>query len=115
MDIPSGLITIWNSTAASIPTGWVECDGNNGTPDLRDRFVVGAGGAFSVGDTGGSQTHDHDFTSDGHTHILEPAPPNELPSALGFQINYDNQAVSGTTGPANHDPPNFSLVFIMFL
>ena len=40
--IPSGVIVMWNSTVASIPTGWVLCDGNNSTPDLRDRFIVGA-------------------------------------------------------------------------
>ena len=37
------MIIMWNSTVASIPTGWVLCDGNNNTPDLRNRFVVGAG------------------------------------------------------------------------
>ena len=36
-----GMIIMWNSTVASIPTGFVLCDGNNGTPDLRGRFVVG--------------------------------------------------------------------------
>lgn len=39
---PSGAIAIW--TGSSIPAGWVLCDGNNGTPDLTNRFVRGADG-----------------------------------------------------------------------
>ena len=40
--IPVGGIILWSGTIASIPSGWVLCDGNNSTPDLRNRFVVGA-------------------------------------------------------------------------
>ena len=40
--MPSGVITMWSGTVATIPTGWVLCDGNNSTPDLRDKFIVGA-------------------------------------------------------------------------
>lgn len=43
----------WSGSTEDIPEGWVLCDGNNGTPDLRNRFVVGAGGDYAVGDTGG--------------------------------------------------------------
>jgi len=46
---PSGGIIIWSGAASAIPTGWVLCDGNNSTPDLRDKFVVGA--SNSTGDT----------------------------------------------------------------
>ena len=53
---PSGCIAIWCSTEGSIPAGWYLCDGLNGTPNLVDRFVVGAGGHYTVGDTGGSDT-----------------------------------------------------------
>ena len=51
--VPSGIIAMWSGEVASIPGGWALCDGDNGTPDLRDRFIVGAGGDYSVGDTGG--------------------------------------------------------------
>lgn len=54
--IPSGLIVIWNGDASSVPAGWAICNGSNGTPDLRDRFVVGAGGSYSQGTTGGGST-----------------------------------------------------------
>lgn len=40
--LPAGTILMWNSTVATIPSGWVLCDGNNSTPDLRDKFIVGA-------------------------------------------------------------------------
>ena len=52
----SGMIILWSGAANAIPSGFVLCDGNNSTPDLRDRFVVGAGNSYSVGDTGGSNT-----------------------------------------------------------
>jgi hypothetical protein len=53
---PSGGIIIWSGSAASIPSGWVLCNGSNSTPDLRDKFVIGAGSTYAVGDTGGSAT-----------------------------------------------------------
>jgi len=54
VSIPTGLISLWSGSTASIPSGWQICDGTNGTPDLRDRFVVGAGSSYAVGDTGGA-------------------------------------------------------------
>ena len=51
--VPAGAIVMWSGSIASIPTGYVICNGSNGTPDLRDRFVVGSGTTYSVGDTGG--------------------------------------------------------------
>ena len=53
-DIPSGVIVMWSGAANAIPNGWALCNGSNGTPDLRGRFVVGAGDTYSVGDTGGA-------------------------------------------------------------
>lgn len=52
--IPTGGIIIWSGLANAIPSGWALCDGSNGTPDLRDRFVLGAG-THEVGETGGSE------------------------------------------------------------
>ena len=53
---PTGIIAIWSGSVATIPIGWLLCDGTNGTLDLRDKFIVGAGGTYAVGDTGGSNT-----------------------------------------------------------
>ena len=52
----AGMIVMWSGAVASIPAGWSLCDGTNGTPDLRGRFIVGAGGSYAVGATGGAET-----------------------------------------------------------
>jgi len=54
--VPTGLISMWSGSSSSVPSGWTLCDGSNGTPDLRDRFVVGAGDEYSSGDTGGENS-----------------------------------------------------------
>jgi len=54
--MPSGGIIMWSGSTDDIPTTWALCDGLNGTPDLRDRFVVGAGSSYSVGATGGANS-----------------------------------------------------------
>jgi hypothetical protein len=75
--LPTGTIVLWSGSIGSIPAGWVLCNGSNGTPDLRDRFVVGAGSTYAVDATGGSAnaivvSHTHTATSTvtdpGHTH-----------------------------------------------
>lgn len=81
--IPTGVIVMWSGALNTIPVGWYLCDGANGTPNLKDRFVIGAGGAKAVGASGGSATaslslsnvpsHTHSFsastsTTGGHTH-----------------------------------------------
>jgi hypothetical protein len=55
--IPTGMISLWYGSIGSIPSGWYLCDGSNGTPDLRDRFIIGAGTSYAVGATGGSANH----------------------------------------------------------
>ena len=52
----TGMIILWYGNTGNIPTGFVLCDGNNSTPDLRDRFVVGAGSGYSPGNTGGDSS-----------------------------------------------------------
>jgi hypothetical protein len=77
---PSGGIILWSGSIASIPSGWYLCNGSNGTPDLRDKFIVGAGSSYAVAATGGSKdaiavAHTHSFsTTTGsageHTHTI---------------------------------------------
>ena len=62
--IPAGIIMLWSGSSASIPTGWTLCNGSNGTPDLRDNFVIGAGTTYAVNATGGSK----DLVVPSHTH-----------------------------------------------
>lgn len=60
--IPLGGIILWSGLATEIPEGWIICDGLNGSPNLQDMFVVGAGLTYAVGDTGGSVTKDVSHT-----------------------------------------------------
>ena len=69
----AGMIIIWSGSLGSVPAGWVLCDGNNSTPDLRDRFIAGAGNTYAVGATGGSAnaivvSHTHGVNDPGHAH-----------------------------------------------
>lgn len=54
--IPKGIICMWSGLLEDIPSGWHLCDGNDGTPDLRNRFIVGTGSKYGVGDTGGNDS-----------------------------------------------------------
>ena len=80
--IPAGLISMWSGSIGSIPSGWYLCDGSNGTPNLTDRFIIGAGSTYAVNGTGGissvtltttnmpAHTHAATVTDPGHTHTL---------------------------------------------
>ena len=66
--IPAGVILMWSGSVASIPAGWLLCNGTSGTPDLRNRFIVGAGSTYTPGNTGGSAnttlpSHTHTFST----------------------------------------------------
>lgn len=54
--VPQGSIIPWYGSPGNIPNGFALCDGKNGTPDLRDRFLVGAGNAYKLGDIGGENS-----------------------------------------------------------
>lgn len=80
--VPRGCILLWSGSTSTIPGGWALCNGQNGTPDLRDRFVVGAGSTYAVAAKGGATTvtlttsqipsHTHSIASDGdHTHTID--------------------------------------------
>jgi hypothetical protein len=95
--IPTGIISLWYGATGAIPAGWYLCDGTNGTPDLRDRFVVGAGNSYAVGAFGGSANsvvvdHTHTATSTstvtdpGHFHTIGFT-GNLLYSGGGGQVN----------------------------
>jgi hypothetical protein len=134
--IPAGGIFLWSGSIGSIPAGYVLCNGSNGTPDLRDRFVVGAGSTYAVDGTGGSanaivvsHTHTASVTDPGHTHgIFEPGSGAASQSGAGevrmFQtltatsasnttgISVTN-ASAGTSGTNANLPPYYALCYIM--
>jgi microcystin-dependent protein len=91
--IPAGLISLWSGSTASIPSGWLLCDGSNGTPDLRDRFVVGAGSTYAVAATGGSK--DAIVVSHNHTASSSVSDPGHSHSLVGSYQSYGYPSISG--------------------
>lgn len=124
--IPAGIITLWSGSATAVPTGWALCDGSSGTPDLRDRFLVGAGGAYAVGATGGAAAlnlaHTH---SDGTYATATPSATTTVDNNLALSTvavasgthTHDVTGASGTALSATQDirPPFYSLAYIMKL
>ena len=101
--IPSGGIFLWSGSIGSIPAGYVLCNGSNGTPDLRDRFVVGAGSAYAVNATGGSAdsvvpTHTHAATST--STVTDPGHNHDTGNGGQF-ATFTGSGGSGFTGSGN--------------
>ena len=104
--IPAGVILLWSGSVASIPSGWLLCNGSSGTPDLRDRFVVGAGGSYAVAATGGATAVSLGTTNlPSHTHSISA-------SGTTSTVNIDHlHSVSGsgtTSGVSNGHTHTFS-------
>jgi hypothetical protein len=85
--LPTGIILMWSGSSATIPYGWYLCDGTNGTPNLVNRFIVGATSTYAVGATGGSAdavvvSHNHtassSVTDPGHSHTKSWSTPNDF-------------------------------------
>jgi microcystin-dependent protein len=93
--IPAGLIAMWSGSIGAIPSGWYLCDGSNGTPNLTDRFIVGAGSTYAVNATGGATTATLTTNNlPAHTHVATVTDPGH---AHTFTI-YNN---AGATGAQN--------------
>jgi hypothetical protein len=101
--IPSGIITMWSGSIATIPSGWLLCDGTNSTPDLRDRFIVGANAddagvaktnvTGSATQTGGSK----DAIVVSHTHT-ESNPGDFITGNVAFDTGSQAGILGATTG-----------------
>lgn len=137
--IPLGGIIMWSGSIVSIPAGWALCDGSSGTPDLRDRFVIGAGSTYAVGANGGSTTieasnlpkHSHTIVDPGHFHSGTPGEPSTALNGGNNTTNNNNNTGTSTTGitlsqnglilDSNNNPvtqtaylqPYYSLAYIM--
>jgi hypothetical protein len=125
--IPSGVIVMWSGSLASIPSGWALCDGSNGTPDLRERFVYGCSVGEDPGETGGSTSHQHiipfAFSGNSIYHFNSSwgsAGPDEAYVRItGVSDNstqfkqYTSGSYSG--GTSGNLPPYYKLAFIMKL
>jgi len=111
--IRKGMIQLWSGSIASIPIGWVLCNGSGGTPDLRNRFLCGAGNSYAPDATGGSATHSH--TSDvAHTHSLLSGGAIDK-GGVEFLNETGIPLKSGLTGNADNAPLFYALAYIMKL
>lgn len=139
----SGMIMMWAGSSASIPSGWLLCNGLNGTPNLTDRFVIGAGGSYGAGVTGGYKDatlplHVHTFsgttsTGGSHNHTVTGNYDGvnvSTISSFGGGSAYTRTANTSTNGDHSHTysgtttmtgnsatnmnlPPYYALCFIM--
>lgn len=135
-NIPAGGIIIWSGAADAVPEGWALCDGQNGTPDLRNRFVLGAGGSRAVGETGGEETHklttsempshshsDYKYRGQNGAGLTEvTCVAKTIYTSLLYVLNdtkgyrglgYTNS--SGSSSAHNNMPPYYVLCYIMKL
>lgn len=141
--LPAGVIMMWSGSIETIPAGWALCNGLNGTPDLRDRFVVAAGNNYTPGNSGGANSvtvNAHAHSLPNHTHTFSGT-GNAAPSTGNFDTalggggplltnsnhvhsvsfgGTTNAGGSGSTGSAGEQsldnrPPYIALAFIMKL
>lgn len=106
-----GLILLWQGAIVDIPLGFALCDGTNGTPDLRNRFVVGAGDSYDPGDTGGVASQTASGETDGHAHNI-PA-DNSLESGAAYHYATSSASDTFVTDPFDNRPPYYALAYIM--
>lgn len=112
--LTAGMIVIWADSIVSIPSGFALCDGNNGTPDMRNLFPIGAGDTYNPDDQGGTPTHNHTFTTDGHTHEDAFGVPYFFDTSASSK-KLSTEQVTGTTDPELTFPPYHALCYIMLL
>ena len=115
--MPTGGIIMWSGSIASIPASWYLCNGANGTPDLRDRFIVGAGTTYAVAATGGAATvtltvaqtpaHTHTFsgttsTDGAHTHGGVPVQSSDTDRGVGNSSLFSLDNIGSTASSGSH-------------
>lgn len=119
--MPSGMICMWSGSSASIPSGWYLCDGNNSTPNLVNRFVVGATGTYAVGATGGEATHvltEAEMPSHYHTTQFygdgDAGAGSYWAQSNNSSANRATNTNSKGSGAAHNNlPPYYALCFVM--
>ena len=123
--LPAGIITLWSGSSASIPSGWTLCDGTASTPDLRDKFVVGATSTYAVGANAtmgntGAHTlttaeipaHTHSYLQRGFTKN-DPGSGSQDFSDEGGSLNTGSAGGGGSHSHTGSLPPYYALCYIM--
>ena len=127
---PIGAIILWSGSAADIPSDWALCNGQtkygHQTPDLRNRFVVGAGGEYDVGATGGEKSHvltEGEMPSHRHSYQFKGADLNGswdndnyfFDASEHYSGNGNTKYTEYTGGNQPHEnrPPYYALCYIM--
>lgn len=129
--VPLYGIIMWTKKDLPDKEHWAVCDGKNNTPDLRDRFIVGAGSAYTYGDKGGEATHtltanempphshtyygDDQLDADGHTtrDSTQPGYDADSESGAGYPAGYFRTTEAGGGQSHENRPPYFALYYIM--
>eukprot|EP01084_Bolivina_argentea_P111756 199340_1 len=139
--MPKGSIIMWSGSTNNVPNGWKLCNGENGTPDLRQRFVIGASNDIAMNSTGGSKTHSHNITVNGHQLTVNEMPSHThahenlwMKTGADGGVNYGTSSYGGnaqtsgyikstggnrahnhtaSSSPQNHLPPYYALSFII--
>jgi len=120
--LPRGIIAMWSGTISTIPTGWALCDGTNGTPDLRDRFIVGAkqdDNGVAKSNVTGVLTKSGDGQIPAHTHTYNQAYNNGARHMGNDSTTFYHAQQSVNTGSTGTGTKNiavyYALAFIMKL
>ena len=121
--VPNGVILMWSGNSDDIPDGWALCDGNNGTPDLRGRFIIGSGNEYPNKSVGGSATidltHIHEYSGETEqTKSTTRDRPGEYGSFQDIPQERHTHGYSGKTEKAGNSkqnilPPYYALCYIM--
>lgn len=113
---------MWSGAIANIPVNYHICDGNDGTPNLLNLFIVGAGDAYAVGDTGGESAHTlTELEIPSHKHVISrggfsAGPPYAVLPASSPTVKpntYPSTEYTGGSGSHENRPPFYALAYIM--
>lgn len=129
---------MWSGTIEDIPAGWVICDGTNGTPNLKDKFVRSRGLNYEAHGHGGTRYHNHtvNIATDSHSHAGQAASANinlnsgdqvgahpdhldwsDQGSGHEHQLNIDADIHkhTGLISVGDHNPNYYTLCYVMKL
>ena len=118
--VPTGFIGMWSGSIATVPAGWGLCDGNSGRPDLRDRFIVGAGSTYTIGATGGANTvtlveanlpsHAHSFSGTGTSSAVDLSHNHTFSGTTGGGGSHVHSRLSSGSAPDGNNTGLWTVV-----